>query len=250
MLALILALNKIRQMQTMSAAKSRVHSVDAASKLIILLGFIVAVTSFDYTYSERLLYFACYLLFIIRLSTIPLNIFFLPVALAMPLVVSVGLFNFYFADSSQVQILSWSIEQRYLVILVLMSKTILTLSATILTACTTSMTELYSALKRLGVPNILIMQLVLLINYIGVLLHEALHIVQAYSLRSGQQSIALRDYPALLGQFFLGSYLRATQLYQAMLCRGFQGEYSLRTQGRINWLLVIANLALFIYWRL
>ena len=59
--------------------ESSVHNLDAASKLLITIGFVLAIISLDYFELPKLMYFACYLIFLIRLSTIPLKTFLIPV---------------------------------------------------------------------------------------------------------------------------------------------------------------------------
>lgn len=250
MFAITAVLNRIRQIHLLSVNNSYVHKLDALTKLLILAGFIITVTSFNYAHLERLLYFACYLLLLIRLSRTPLGIFSLPILISLPIVLGVGLLNFWLGSETYIQFGRVHIATKYVTLISLLVKSVLTLSATTLLITTTTTLDIYRSLYRLRLPNILILQFMLLFNYISVLLQEAVNINNAYSLRSGKASIEFKDYPYILGQLFLASYSRAQQVYQAMLCRGFEQEYSLPTTGRTNWLLIVVNIGVFIYWRL
>lgn len=249
MFAITSVLNRIRQIHLLSANNSYLHKLDALTKLLVLAGFIITVTSFNYAHLERLLYFACYLLLLIRISGTPLATLYLPIFITLPIVLGVGLLNFWLGSETYIQFWGLSIATKYVILVTLFVKSVLTLGATTLLITTTTTLDIYRSLYRLRLPNILILQFILLFNYISVLLQEAININNAYSLRSGKASIEFKDYPYVLGQLFLASYVRAQQVYQAMLCRGFQQEYRLPSIGKTNWALLVVNISVFIYWR-
>ena len=81
------------------------------------------------------------------------------------------------------------------------------------------------ALRRLGMPDVLTTQLLLLYRYIFVLGEESLRISRARALRSrGRRGMGLRVHAQLLGRLLLRTFARAQRVYLAMKCRGFDGE--------------------------
>lgn len=229
--------------------ESRVHNLDAASKVLITIGFVLAIISLDYFELPKLMYFACYLIFLIRLSTIPLKTFLIPVMMSSIFVGSLGLASWYWAETEQILFLNTVIVDKSVLIgLTLLLKTILTVCATTLLAVTTKKLELYQGLLRLRVPEIFIWQLMLLGTYLQVILNECIKMLEAYALRSNTQTILWPDYPLLLGQLFLLSHKRATQIYQAMLCRGFSNISSFTVESRFNYRSITVSFILFFYW--
>lgn len=92
------------------------------------------------------------------------------------------------------------------------------------------------ALLKLRVPRILVIQLLFLHRYLHVLFHEALRIVRAYGLRSpGVARIGIQAWGSLAGQLLLRTLDRGIRVYQAMDCRGFDGELRLLRNSSPRW---------------
>jgi len=88
------------------------------------------------------------------------------------------------------------------------------------------MNRIAAALRRLHVPQIFIMQLLLTYRYISVLMGEASRMYNAYTLRApNQKGISRNVWGSLIGLLLLRTYDRAIRLYQAMKLRGFGNQY-------------------------
>ena len=82
-------------------------------------------------------------------------------------------------------------------------------------------------------------------RYLYVLLEEFIRTVRAHSLRSFQGGgIGFKVWGSLLGQLLLRTIDRAQRIYQAMLCRGFDGEIRLLRYNK----LVAADIIYFFGW--
>ncbi len=250
MIDIMLILNKIKKIQILSTGDSIVHRLDVATKVLITLIFTIIVASFGYMGAERLVYFACYLLFIIRLSGTPLSIYVLPICLSMPFVLGMGVSNYFLSPGGYVAVLGWQISLAMWTVWVLLLKTVLTVSVTTLLISTTCHFKLYRGLVYLRVPKVILLQFILVFNYLLVLLQEANNIVHAYRLRSWGKSIKFYDYPCILGQLLLNTHARASQIYAAMLCRGFRGEYNIPHKCSLNMGVLLINICLLLYWRI
>lgn len=111
----------------------------------------------------------------------------------------------------------------------------------ILLVSTTAFPDIARALKRLGVPGLLVAVMSLMYRYLFVLADEAERLLRARNARSAapardglQPEARKRRHPGIVwqariagsmaGQLFVRSYDRSERVYQAMLARGYRGE--------------------------
>lgn len=115
----------------------------------------------------------------------------------------------------------------------LMIKGILTVFATYILIASTTIEKICYALREIHIPKILVTEIMLIYRYIAVLLQETNRINQAYSLRApGQKGIAFKAWGPLIGQLLLRSMDRADHVYEAMMMRGYHGEFPFgKTEG-------------------
>lgn len=93
-------------------------------------------------------------------------------------------------------------------------------------AVTTQWNELIAALKIFHVPDIFIFVMDITIKYIIVLGEFALNMVYSLKLRSvGKSSSKNASLAGVIGTMFLKSKEMSEEMYGAMECRGFTGEY-------------------------
>ena len=95
-----------------------------------------------------------------------------------------------------------------------------------LLAGTTAPAALAETAKRLGVPDLCILICALALEYICLLGGFALALLEALKLRSvGRNAGKADSISAIAGTLFLKSKEMAEAMYDAMVCRGFTGEY-------------------------
>jgi cobalt/nickel transport system permease protein len=105
-----------------------------------------------------------------------------------------------------------------------MLKFFLTITSALLLIATTSFPRICLALRKFGIPEIFISQLLFLYRYIFVLVEEAMKVVRARDMRSfGSRGKDIRAFTGITGTLFLRTVERAERIYQAMLSRGFSG---------------------------
>jgi cobalt/nickel transport system permease protein len=110
------------------------------------------------------------------------------------------------------------------IFLSIMVKSTLCLFTVILLSNTTPFSDLLLALKRFGVPKLLITILALMYRYLFVLIDEAERLSRARSSRTFSDSRLLRWHTlaSLIGQLFVRSTERAERIYAAMSARGWK----------------------------
>ena len=96
-----------------------------------------------------------------------------------------------------------------------------------LLAATTEWNRLTACLASFHVPGVFIFTLDLTLKYIVILGNISVDLLNAVRLRSvGRNNDKKGAVSGVLGVTFLKSKQMADEMYQAMVCRGFDGEYS------------------------
>jgi cobalt/nickel transport system permease protein len=92
-----------------------------------------------------------------------------------------------------------------------------------------------SALKMLFIPDIFILVFEITLKYIYLLGRIAEDALQALKLRSiGRNKGKYGNISSIIGNLFIKSKEMAEEMYSAMECRGFTGEYRVYSRLRIT----------------
>jgi len=119
-------------------------------------------------------------------------------------------------------------------LLLIVSKTILTVMAMSLLVTTTAWHSLTGSLRFFRVPQLLVFIFDITLKYIVLLGDICLQMLYAVKLRSvGRNRQKKRAFAGIFGVAFLKSREMSQEMYQAMCCRGFTGEY--RVERHIKW---------------
>ncbi|HWR38391.1 MAG TPA: cobalt ECF transporter T component CbiQ [Patescibacteria group bacterium] len=215
----------LRYLDDLSTQKTFIHSLHPGVKLLTTLFFVVAVTSFPKYEFAALLPFFFYPLAQISLGNLPWQHLLKRLLLVAPFVLFVGVFN-PLLDRTPVAILGpLVLSGGWLSFFSITLRLSLTVTAALILVATTGVDGVCSGLLRLGVPRVLVVQILFMYRYLHVLLEELIRCIQAYTLRSFHgESLRFQAWGSLLGQLLLRTLDRAQRIYQAMLCRGFDGE--------------------------
>ena len=110
---------------------------------------------------------------------------------------------------------------------------------------TMSFSTLGHALFRLRVPEKIVHLLLMTYRYVFVIEQEYLRLIRATKIRGfrpGTNANTYRTYSYVVGMLFVRAAARAERVHQAMLCRGFKGQfYSLQEfqMGSASWVFAI-----------
>ncbi len=214
---------------------SPIHILEARTKIIGFTALIVAVL-FIPPGRDGILFSYCFLVAVLMgLSQIPLGYVMGRGFLLLPFVLMAGL------------AVPWS-DGRWAGLAILLLRSFLCLLLLILMTNTTRFTELLRGLRRLGVPKIIVLNLGFLYRYLFVLTEEVMRMKLARDCRSVKRSrfaAELRVVGSMLGTLLLRSFERSESMYQAMLSRGYEGEFPVHGAARLTWrdLAVLAALS-------
>jgi cobalt/nickel transport system permease protein len=217
---------------------SPVHRLDARVKFIAAVIFTAVVISLPRTSFAMLFCYAVGPFTILVLGRIPVKFAFKQILLVSPFVLALAL-SCPFYDRMPVKIVFgpavFQTTVGWMRCCAICGKFIVTMLALIAFISTTRFSELLAALRRLGMPKLLIIQLGFLYRYIFVLIDSAQHILRARAARGfGKPGFKrqVKTVSAMLGSLFIRSIDTAGRINVAMQGRGFDGKW--RTISRLK----------------
>lgn len=220
--------NNLKFFDELAGRGSVIHRIHPVTKLLTTLAYIVCVVSFGKYELLPLLPLILYPVVLIILADLPPGELFKRLLLAAPFALGVGIFNPVF---DRTPMLDWggvSLTGGWLSFASIMFRFALTVLAGLVLIATSGINGVGLALLKLKLPRIFVTQLLLLYRYLNILIQEAIRTVQAYTLRSPRdKGIRFQAWGSLAGQLLLRTMDRAGRIYQAMCCRGFNGEIRL-----------------------
>lgn len=213
------------RLDQLAYADTPVHAIDPRAKVVTTGVFLVCVVSFGKYELLGMLPFALYPLFLAVDAGLPLGFLGRKLLAVAPFAVVVGMFNPFLDREVVAQLAGVGVSGGMLSFLSILLRFALTTMAALVLIATTSFTGICMALERLGMPDVLVTQLLLLYRYIFVLGEETMRLARARALRSfGDKGMGMRVYSQMLGSLLLRTVGRAQRIYQAMLSRGFDGN--------------------------
>ncbi|MBF7096394.1 cobalt ECF transporter T component CbiQ [Alkalibacter mobilis] len=248
------ALYKIRYLDEFSRKKTLMHRLSPTIKLIVTLIYILLVVSFGKYQLGGVIAMSAYPLIMLSLAEMPAKELIKRVVVAMPFVMGVGIFNPVFDRDIMTYFLGIGISGGWISFLTLIVKGVLTVSSAIILVGTTGIENIAHSMRILKMPKIFVVLILLTYRYISVLMEEAASIWTAYKLRApGQKGIRHDVWGPLLGQLLLRTYDRGIRVYDAMILRGFDGDFRMGTAfvtGIGSYLFLLIALAGFLIIRL
>ena len=218
-------LHEIHNLEQSAQRNNLLTALHPLAKLLLTMGYIICLMSFDKYALLSLLLMAAYPLIGFQLGQLSWRLGLWRLRFILPLVACVGIANPIF-DKHPLMLAGFSVQGGYISFFTLLLKGVLAVLASYLLIATTKIEQLCYALRLLHLPKILVTQLLLTYRYLTLLLQQADTMVQAYALRAPKQKgIHFKVWGSLAGQLLLRSIDRANNLYASMLLRGYQGEY-------------------------
>jgi cobalt/nickel transport system permease protein len=218
----------VGRLDRLSSLDSPIHRLDPRAKLLTTLVFLVTVISFDKHEVLALLPFSLFPVALMALGKLPVGYLVRKLVVVAPFAFFVAIAN-PFLDREPLLLLGpIPISGGWVSFTSILLRFALTVGAALALIATTSFSGVCLALNRMGVPQIMAVQLLFLHRYIFVLTGEAARLVRARALRSfGGRGLGMRVFASMVGQLLLRTFARAQRIHLAMLSRGFDGEIRL-----------------------
>jgi len=210
-----------------SRLDSYVHRLDARTKIILSLLFVILEVSIPPRHLLAFVIYAGLLLWTVALSRVPLGFVLKRALMVLPFSALVALGLPFFRGGEL--IVFWGIPLSVTGLWMLAGtsiKSMLGAVAFILLVATTPFSRLLDGLRRLGIPMIFVDMLALTYRYLYILMDEATRlrraaIARGYAPKWLPQAVIVGK---LVGNLFIRSYERAERVYGAMHLRGYNGQ--------------------------
>lgn len=202
------------------------RNLSPLSKLAVTAVFIITTVSFPKYEISALIPLFLYPVIMFRWSKTTFTRCLKATGFVLPFIVMAGVLN-PFLDKTPFSVGGLFVVRGGVIsFITLVLKGILCLSASYVFAETTQVDELCGTLRRIHVPKLIVTVFLLTWRYIFVMEEEVSVMLDAYHLRSpDQKGLHYSAWGSFLGQLFLRSFDRADELYQAMILRGYNGNY-------------------------
>lgn len=221
------ALYEIHHMDTLATRNQWLNRIHPLVKLLITIIYITVTVSFHKYDLSGVLRMGIYPIILFIIGDISFKDSIRRLRIILPLVCLVGIFNPFFDHQPLLQLGSVAVSGGVVSMLTLMIKGIYTVLAAYLLIATTSIDNICYSLRLLHIPVIIVTMVMLTYRYISLLLSEANRVTRAYELRApGQKGIHFKVWGSLAGQMLLRSMDRASEVYESMCLRGYQGNFT------------------------
>lgn len=229
------AIHEIYEMDELVLKNSSIHQLHPLVKLVVTLFYIVCVVSFDKYNLFGLLPMILYPILVFNLAELNIRKCFIKFRFVLPVICFMAIFNPMIDHTPLINISGVLITGGMVSMITLVIKGTLALMASFLLIASTGIEGICYALKLMGIPNIIVTQILLAYRYITLLMQEANTVSEAYSLRAPKEKgVKYKVWGSLIGQLMFRSIDRATSLYESMILRGFHGTYYFRANQRLT----------------
>jgi cobalt/nickel transport system permease protein len=209
---------------------SLIHRLDARAKLVAVLGYTVVLISFDRYAVAALTPMAVLPLALLWFARVPVWFALRRVAILCPFILMLVLMSpIYDRVPHAVTFGPWryQVSGGWLTAADIAIKFCFGVLALTAMMCTTRFALLLEAMQRLGMPQVIVMQLGFLYRYLFVLIDEAMRVRRARDFRGAALAPAGRRLAAVgsvIGTLFVRTLDRSQRVHLAMAARGYRGE--------------------------
>lgn len=209
---------------------SPVHRLDARAKLLAVLAYTTVLISFGRYEVAALAPMAVLPLGMLYMAQVPMWYALRRLAILSPFIAMLCLASpLYDHSLHAVAFGPWrfAITGGWLTAANIFAKFALGVLALTGLMCSTPFSQMLEAMRRMGVPRLLVMQLGFLYRYIFVLIGEAMRIRRARDLRGASLAPVSRRLAAvggIVGMLFVRTLDRSERVHISMCARGYRGE--------------------------
>ncbi len=207
---------------------SPIHRLDPRAKVVAVLAYSVVLISLG-RYELPSAWYVLFPFVLLAWGGVPLRFVAKHIVLVSPFIVCLVAFSPVF-DRTPVSWHGRVVPGGWLTGASILVRFALGIAALIGLTATTRFPQLLKGLERLGVPQMLVMQLRFLYRYLFLLLDQAMHLRMARAARDagrGPFRERWRVRAGLVGVLFVRTLEQAERTHQAMMARGYDGSIRL-----------------------
>ncbi len=232
---------------------SPIHRLDARAKLVAVLAYTVVLISFNRYAVADLAPMAVLPLALLWFSRVPVWFALRRVAILSPFILMLVLMSpIYDRVPQRVTFGPWQavVAGGWLTAADIAIKFALGVLALTAMMCATRFALLLEAMRRLGMPQVIVLQLGFLYRYLFVLIDEAMRVRRARDFRGAALAPVGRRLAAVggvIGTLFVRTLDRSQRIHLAMAARGYRGEPHSLSQLRFTGADALFLLTVFAY---
>lgn len=202
-----------------------VHRLDARAKLLVCITFVLCVASFPRHEVAEMLPLALFPSGLAALGRVPARPVLRLVLAASPFALLLGAASPFFETAPVGEVFGIPVSGGVLSLISIVLRFALCTSTLLVLVATTPLPRLARALRRLGAPGVVSVQLLLLYRYLFLLLDEGERLSAARLLREPRRRLPRFSTARGMLAMLLGRTLeRAQRLYRCLEVRGFEGD--------------------------
>jgi len=247
------AIYDIGYLDDLAQMDSPIQKLNSLAKFIVTISFIIITVSFNKYDLTGIISMFIYIYIIYMIAGIDISLSIKKLWMALPLIIGVGIVNPFIDKEVITTLFNIPITGGIISMTTLILKGIFTLNASFILIATTSIDRICLSLRKIKVPSIMVSLILLTYRYIHVMMKEVSIMTMAYHLRApNQKGINISSWGSFLGQLFLRSIDTATELYESMKLRGYNGEFNYVTDEKMtikDIVYMIASILVFIIFR-
>ena len=230
------AYDELDTLERLARGGSLIHRLDARTKILVTGAYLLCLLSVPVHDLPVLLGMAVFPVFWTVWSGINASFLLKRACLTLPFAVLIGIFNPLFDTSPAMRLGAWTVTGGWISFASIVLRAVLAAWAALLLLTTTGFFSLCRGLRQMKVPAVFTTQLLFVFRYIFVIAEEAMRMLRARALRNPQRRReTLGHWSSLVGTLLLRSFERAERLHQALLSRGFTGEFRIRGREWFAW---------------
>lgn len=211
--------------QLRSTEQSHISGIDPRALLIVTLLYLVSMLSIPVVNIDRIIWFAIYPIISAPLAHLQFSRLLKNSLYVFPLLLMIGIFNPILDHRPAFSVFGVEITTGWITFISIILRGLLATQALLLLIRVTGFNEMCYSMRRLGIPAIIVTQLLMVYRYISVLLQEALTMQRARLARGyGQKAFKPLMWGNFVGQLLLRTLHRGRRIHLAMKARGFNGE--------------------------
>ncbi len=217
-----------------TTSPNHLSDIDSRALLLVTVGYIVVMLSVPVLNLGMLIWFAAYPVVMAPLSHLSYGRIFGRSLITLPFILLIGAMNPLFDQRVAMNIGGIEVSAGWISFISIIVRGLLSVQAALILISDRGFNGVCRAMGRLGLPSVLVTQLMMVSRYMQTLGEEALTMNRARRSRGyGRRNYPVKEWGRFIGQLLIRSVERGERINRAMVARGFNGTLP-RNFGRVR----------------
>lgn len=207
-----------------SGRRNHLSDIDSRALLLVAVGYVVVMLSVPVLNLGMLIWFAVYPIIMAPLSHVRYSTVFRKSLVTLPFIILIGAMNPLFDQRVAMAVCGVEISAGWISFVSILIRGLLSVQAALLLVYVCGFNGVCRAMGRLGLPSVMVTQLMMVGRYMRTLGEEAVTMHRARVARGyGRRNYPVREWGPFVGQLLLRTVDRGERINRAMVARGFDG---------------------------